>query len=109
MLDEFMMKTTIFNIAIATTLLGQTTTSFGLDLSQIDRVSVSESSPSQRCYTAERMNLADYSTKDLETETKLCAIQLESAGLCPKLTSTSAGIKVFDNSLNKSSKAKSVL
>lgn len=100
MLDEFMMKTTIFNIAIATTLLGQTTTSFGLDLSQIDRASVSESSPSQRCYTAERMNLADYSTKDLETETKLCAIQLESAGLCPKLTSTSAGIKVFDNSLN---------
>lgn len=95
-----MMKTKIFKIAIATAFLSQTSTSFGLDLSQIDKASVSELSGTQRCYTAERLNIANYSTKDLETENKLCAVQLESAGLCPKLTSTSAGIKVFDNSLN---------
>lgn len=100
MLIESKMKTKMLKIAIATTLFGQTTTSFGLDLSQIDQATSVELSASQRCYTAERLNAADYSAKDLETETQLCAIQLESAGLCPKLTSTSAGIKVFDNSLN---------
>lgn len=97
-----MMKTKIFNIAVITSLMSQTTVSFGLDLSQIDKAVSVELSATQRCFTAERMSGADYSAKDLETENKLCALQLESMGLCPKLTSTSAGIKVLDNTLNLS-------
>lgn len=76
--------------------------SFAVDLKQLDQVVKTELSPTQTCYSTSHQNTSDYSDKDLEKEKKLCALNLENLGLCPKLTSSSAGIKVFDNSLNLS-------
>ncbi len=76
--------------------------SLAVDLKQIDQAIRTDLSPTQSCYSTSHQNISDYSDKDLEKEKKLCALNLETMGLCPKLTSSSAGIKVFDNSLNLS-------
>lgn len=94
------MKTHFLYFAALATLSAYSPMSLGLDLAQIDLTTQLGLSETETCYTANKLSPLDYSEKDIAHEKKLCEIKLETAGLCPKLTSTSAGVKVFDNSLN---------
>lgn len=75
---------------------------FAVDLSVLTENERIDLSPSEFCYKSVKNKDFKYSNKDIEKETKLCNLQFENIGLCPKITSTSAGIKLFDNSLKLS-------